>query len=371
MDPTARPTRLTVLHWLLVVITAAATLWLISQVLTKLMVVTAAVVAAALLTALLEPLVRRMVGLGLPRWLASLLTLLGTLAALVAFGYVLVGRVADQSEDLRGALRETGERLRSWVLDSPLPVSASQLDEVPQRLQEGMSSIVPAPLTGAGIAVDVVSALALSLFLWFFMLKDGPRILPWVLSWMPRPRRAPVQRSGELAWDVLTRYVRGTVVIAFADAVGAGVVMAVLGVPLTLSLAVLVFLGAFVPIIGSTVAGAIAVAVTLVTVGPVQALVLVGAVIVVQQLEGNLLQPLIMGRALHLHPAVVVLSVTVGAIVAGVLGALVAMPVVAIAYGIADDLARPEDGTDSTAAGDDLEDEPAQDRGDRAARRPD
>lgn len=324
----------------LLVLAAAATVWLVAFVLRTLIVVTTAVAAALLLTALLHPVVARFVKVGVPRWLASLVAWLLTLVALGGFGYWLIGSIAAQAEDLQGALRQSGERLRSLVLDSPLPVTSGDLDRLPAQALEALQQAAPAPLTGANIAASAVSALILTLFLWFFLLKDGPHMWRWFVSWLPRRRRPVWERSGAIAWFVLGRYVRGTIVIAFADAVGAGIAMAILGVPLTLSLSVLIFLGAFVPIVGSTVAGAVAVLVTLVTVGPVQALILLGAVIVVQQLEGNLLQPLVMGRALDLHPAAIVLSVTAGALVAGVLGALIAVPVVAIAYRVTDDLVR-------------------------------
>lgn len=329
------------LTWCLLVLAVAATLWLAALVLRTLLVVTAAIIAALLLTALLQPLVALLARVGVPRWLASLLSLLLTLTALVGFGYFLVGRITAQTDDLRGALRESGDRLRSLVLDSPLPVTAEQLNRLPEQALDSLRQAAPAPMTGANIAASVLTALALTLFLWFFLQKDGPGMWQWFLSWVPRRRRTTWDRSGVAAWEVLTSYVRGTIVIAFADALGAGITMALLGVPLTLSLSVLIFLGAFVPIVGSTVAGVVAVLVTLVTVGAAQALILLGAVIAVQQLEGNLLQPLVMGRALSMHPAVIVLSVTVGTLVAGVLGALVAVPVVAIAYRIADDLVRP------------------------------
>ena len=160
----------------------------------------------------------------------------------------------------------------------------------------------------------------------------------WFLSWVPRRKAAAFETAGSRAWGVLTSYVRGTVVIALADALGIGAAMLGLGVPLVVSLTLLVFLGAFVPIVGSTVSGVVAVGVTFATVGPIQALLLVAAVIVVQQLEGNLLQPLVMGRALHLHPASIVLAVTVGAVLAGVLGALVAVPVLAMVYRVTEEL---------------------------------
>ncbi len=326
--------------WCLLALAVAAIWWVLGLVLSRLLVAVTAVVAATLLTALLHPVVGLLVRWRLPRALAALATLLITLALLGGIGFLLFERVATQAGNLQQALDESGEQLRSLVLDSALPVDAAQLDRLPDQLLDALAQAAPAPLTGAGIAINTVTALALTLFLWFFMLKDGPGFLPWLLRWVPQKHTTGVRRSAELAWDVATRYVRGTVVIAFADAVGAGIVMAILGVPLTLSLSLLIFLGAFVPIVGSTVAGAVAVAVTLVSVGPLAALILLGAVIGVQQLEGNLLQPLVMGKALHLHPAAIVLAVTIGTLAAGILGALVSVPLYAIGYRIAEESRR-------------------------------
>jgi predicted PurR-regulated permease PerM len=172
-------------------------------------------------------------------------------------------------------------------------------------------------------------------------------VLTVFLLFLPQGRRADVElvpglgapghatavnRGGHAVWEVLTGYIRGTTLIAAVDAIGIGAGMLVLGVPLTASLTCLVFLGAYVPIVGAFVSGALATGITLVTLGPTQALVLLGVVVVVQQVEGNLLQPLVMGHTLQLHAVTTVVSVTIGALVGGVLGALVAVPLVAAAY---------------------------------------
>ena len=317
------------------------TIWLGARVLGRLMVVTAAIVAALLLTALLQPLADLLEGrLRFPRWLASLTTVLTALGAIGGVGYLLVNRALAQSDDLGQALQEGGQQLRQILLDSPLPVSQHKLEAYQTNLFDGIQKALPAPSTGAAVAAQVLTGLALAVFLWFFLLKDGAAMWRWFLSWVPDRKAAAFETAGVTSWEVLTSYVRGTVVIALADALGIGAAMLGLGVPLVVSLTLLVFLGAFVPIVGSTVSGVVAVGVTFATVGPIQALLLVAAVIVVQQLEGNLLQPLVMGRALHLHPASIVLAVTVGAVLAGVLGALVAVPVLAMVYRVTEELTR-------------------------------
>ena len=310
----------------------------VAEFLGRLIVVTAAVVSALLLTALLVPLTDALERVKVPRALAALLTILATLAAVIGVGYLLVTRAVQQFDDLGQALRAGGSKLRNLLEDSPVPVSQKQLDAFQQHVVEQAPGLLPTPATGAALAAEIVSSIALTLFLWFFLLNDGAAMWRWLLSWVPQSRAAGTDRVGHRSWEVVTSYVRGTVVIALADAIGIGIALVAVGNPLWMSLSMLVFLGAFVPIVGATVSGVVAVIVTFATVGVVQALVVLAAVLVVQQLEGNLLQPLVMGHALKLHPVTIVLAVTAGAILAGVLGALVAVPVVAIIYRAAGDL---------------------------------
>lgn len=324
--------------WCLALLVLAVTVWLLAHALMSVISVTAAVVAAVLLTALLRPVCERLERLRLPDWAAALATMLLTLAALAGVGYLVVERALGQVDDLQSAVDRAAGDLRAWVLDSPLPVTRAGLEQSQQHLVDHLPKALPSPASGAMMAGEILGAIALGLFVWFFLLKDGPDMWRWFVTWMPRHRVATVDRVGRRAWDVLGSYMRGTTVIAFADAVGIGVAMALLGVPLATSLSCIVFIGAFVPIIGATISGGLAVIVTLVLLGPAQALILLGAVILVQQLEGNLLQPLVMGRALHLHPVTIVVAVAVGGLVGGVLGAVAAVPVTAIAYRVASDL---------------------------------
>lgn len=171
----------------------------------------------------------------------------------------------------------------------------------------------------------------LALVLCFFYLKDGPRFLPWV-SGLVGPRAAPhVSAIAQRSWVTLSGFIRAQAAVGLVDAVFIGIGLAVLGVPLALPLSVLVFFGAFIPIIGAVVTGALAALVALVTNGPVTALIVIALVLVVQQLEGNVLQPILVGRTLDLHPALVILAVTAGGTLAGIVGAFLAVPVVAVA----------------------------------------
>lgn len=210
---------------------------------------------------------------------------------------------------------------------------------------------VPDPVAGATLALEVLSGTALAVFVLFFLLKDGGRMWGWVLSWTPPAHRPRADGAGRTAWETLRGYVRGSVLIAFVDAAGIGLGLVLLDVPLALSLTLLVFLGAFVPILGATVSGALAVLVALVTQGVTSALVLLAVVLVVQQLEGNVLHPLVMGRALSVHPVVILLAVSAGGLLAGVPGAIVAVPVVAVTYRVADFLADRGDADPAPANG--------------------
>lgn len=309
--------------------------WLLGRVLMAVPSVTTALLAALLLTALTRPMTvwlsRR-----LPTWLAALTTLVTGVAVIVGILALVVDRALAQTEDLQKAASQALADVEQALIRSSLPVTEGRLTDLEDRVREGLPSLLPGPAAAATGAVQVLGGIALALFVWFFLLRDGPRWWQWAMRWVPSRRREAVAEGGDAAWDVLTRYVRGTVVVATIDAVGVAVALLVLDVPMVTSLACLVFLGAFVPIVGSTVAGTLAVAVALVSQGPLVALLVVLAVIAVQQVEGNLLQPLVMGRALHLHPAAVVVAVALGASAAGVIGAVVAVPVVAVATRLAE-----------------------------------
>lgn len=312
------------------------TIWLVARMLAGIMTVTASVIVAVLLTALVHPLAGLLRRRGTPAWLAALAVVLVTLAVLAGAVTLLVGRAQTQVDDLGAAVADGVERLRSALVNSPLPLSERRLDAGEQQLTDALVSALPTPATGAGIVTEVLSGAALTTFLWFFFLKDGRAMWSWAMGFAPARRAAAVDRTGQAVWSVLTSYVRGTTVVAAVDALGIGLGMFILGVPLWASLTLVVFLGAYVPIVGAFVSGGLAVTVALVTVGPVAALILLGVVLLVQQVEGNVLQPLVMGRALHLHPVGIVLAVTVGALAAGVLGVVVAVPLAAIVVRLAD-----------------------------------
>jgi predicted PurR-regulated permease PerM len=324
----------------LCVLVLGTTAWYATRVLGAVMAATAPLVVALLLTALVRPLTVLLQRTRLAAWLAALLTVVSTIVVMCGTVALLVSRGRSQLGDLQSAVEEGIGRLRHALAHSPLPVSEHRLEAGQHELVSAFPGLLPSPVSGAGMLVEVLGGIVLTVFLWFFLLKDGAAMWTWVVGWAPARHASRVDEAGCATWEVLSHYMWGTTAVAAADTAGIGAGMLALGVPLWASLSLIVFLGAYVPIVGAFVSGTLAVGVTLVTLGPVPALILFGVVLAVQQLEGNFLQPMILGKALHLHPVAIVLAVTVGALAGGVLGAVVAVPLVAIALRLAR-LARP------------------------------
>lgn len=288
---------------------------------------------ATLVAAAASPLVDRLAR-RLPRMLAVWLTLLSGFAVVGAVGWWIGSAVRDQWDDLVESATAGWEELRDYVLTGPFPVEEGDLDGLIDRLGEFAAgpSVQRGALTGATLVAEVVTGLFLGLVLLFFLLKDGRGIWQFVSEQIPGRYRARYDDAAVRAAGVLGGYVRGTAVIALVDALVIGVALAIIGVPLALPLAVVVFFGAFIPLVGATVAGALAALVALVSNGLVTALIVLAVVIAVNQLEGDILAPVVLGQALSLHPLAILLALTAGTIVAGVIGALLAVPFAAVAW---------------------------------------
>lgn len=312
----------------------AATVVVLAYALWQLRLIVFPVVAALLLTALLYPAVRRLQGWGVPRALAAAIVFVGGLAVLVGVFTLLTRLLTDQFGDISGSLQDGIDEVRSWLANGPLDLSESQidqtLDDITQAVSDNRDVLAGGAIATATAALEILAGTLLALFTTYFFLYDGARIWAWCVSLFPKPAERPVDEAGRRAWRVLTSYVRATIFIAAVDAVGIGLVLVFVGIPLAVPLAVLVFFGAFVPIVGATVTGAVAVLVALVTSGGVAALIVLAGVIGIQQLEGHILQPLIMGRFVRIHPLAVVLAVGVGGLVAGIWGTVVAVPLAAV-----------------------------------------
>ncbi|MFJ3907396.1 AI-2E family transporter [Streptomyces vinaceus] len=312
----------------------AGMLWVVMKVISEVRLVVLAFAAALLVTALLQPFVVRLRRLGLPRGLATAVTAILGFVVIGLVGWFVVWQVMENLDDLSNRVREGINELKTWALDSPFHVTEKQINDIAKNLSETIGTnteqITSAGLQGVTVLVEVLTGILLAMFSTLFLLYDGKRIWTWVLGLVPAAARPGVAGAGPRAWRTLTAYVRGTVLVALIDAIFIGLGIYFLKVPMAVPLAVFIFLFAFIPLVGAVVSGALAVVVALVTQGPWTALMVLAVVLAVQQIEGHVLQPFILGRAVRVHPLAVVLSVAAGGMVAGIGGAVVAVPLVAV-----------------------------------------
>ncbi|MDQ3607666.1 MAG: AI-2E family transporter [Actinomycetota bacterium] len=320
------------LSWrLLVVVVAVA---LIAFVLWKIRLVVLPLFIAVLLSTLLHPLAQRLRRRGVPNVLASILVFLGGVGVLAGAVYLVVPSVINELTELVVSVQAGIGELGDLLVESPLGLSEVEaqqaIREAEQRLADSLDAIASGVLSGALLVGEVLAGVAIVLVLLFFFIKEGPLIWEWLTGLFGERGQATAQRVGEASWTALSQYVRGIVFVATFDAVVIGLTLALIGVPLVIPLAVLTFIAAYVPFVGAVTAGAVAALVALVSNGVVAALLVVLAVLVVQVVEGNILYPLVVGRTMHLHPVGILLAVTTGAVIAGIIGAMVAVPIMAV-----------------------------------------
>ncbi|MEV6163315.1 AI-2E family transporter [Streptomyces sp. NPDC052052] len=318
--------------WRLLVL--AGTLWVLMRVISAVQLVVLAFAAALLVTALLQPTVARLRRHGLPRGLATAITAILGFVVMGLVGWFVVWQVMDNLDTLSDKVRAGIEDLKNWLLDSPFHVTEQQINDVAKSLSDTIGTnteqITSAGLQGVTVMAEFLTGALLAMFSTLFLLYDGKRIWHWVLRLVPAQARPGVAGAGPRAWRTLTAYVRGTVVVALIDAIFIGLGIWFLHVPMAVPLAVFIFLFAFIPLVGAVISGALAVVVALVTEGVFTALMVLVVVLAVQQIEGHVLQPFILGRAVRVHPLAVVLSVAAGGMIAGIGGAVVAVPLVAV-----------------------------------------
>lgn len=319
--------------WRMLVIVAAAAvvLWLVGRL--RLVLIPLAI--ALLLAALLTPAVQRLRRQAhFPRSLATATVVVGGLIAVAGTLTLVITQFVSGFPALAGKSTDGIRQIQDWLRTGPLHLSNQQLNGAADAAQKWLdthhATLTSGVLSTAGTAVEVLASALLVLFATFFFLRDGGRIWRFLVGLLPTAAREPMARAGEQSWLTLVAYVKATVLVAFIDAVGIGLALLILRVPFALPLAALVFLSSFIPIVGATVSGVVAVLVALVTRGPLVALVVLIAVVMVQQLEGHVLQPLIMGHAVAIHPLAVIVAIATGVVLAGIIGALVAVPVVAV-----------------------------------------
>lgn len=317
---------------LVVLAGVAVAAWL----LLRLRIVLLPLLLALMLATVLQPVAAGARRRGAPPALAALAAmLLAGLVLAAALAAIVPSVVADADELSRG-LTDAVDEIQEWLESGPFGVDPAELEGVRGDLRDaqgGAGEIVRSGVsTGVPIAVQILTQAILTVFFTFFVLKDGERMWAWVLDRAGRGRAATIDRIGEAAMDTLAGYVRGTALTALVDAVFIGLGFLLIGVPLVMPIAVLTFLLAFIPIVGATVAGGVGVLVALADGGLGKAALALAIVLLVQQLEGNLLQPNLVGRRVRLHPMITLAAVTVGGTLGGVVGAFVAVPVVSVAY---------------------------------------
>lgn len=285
---------------------------------------------ALLLAALLGPL-HHVLSRFMPRGLAAFITVVGTLAVIGGLLSFVGSQLTSQLDDITTKVTEGINQLREWVRTS-FGITDDQVERWLDQAREAVSSgNLADTATSAGLTVGhVIAGFFLALFTLYFFLYDGGTIWGWVVRLFPRGAREKVHSSGLIAWGQLASFTRATILVAAADAIGIGVGAAILGVPFASGIGLIVFFGAFIPIVGATISGTVAVLLALVALGPIQALIMLGIIIGVQQLEAHLLQPLLIGRAMRIHPLAVILAIAAGIVLAGIIGGLIAVPTVAV-----------------------------------------
>jgi len=319
--------------WRVIVVVAAVAV--LAFALAQIRLVVVPVVFALFVASALAQPVRGLRRLRFPRAAASAVALVGTILVLGGLLTLIAPHVAGEFGDVRDNVREGTVQVTDWLLEGPLDLSRGDLERYREQaldeLEERSGDIAGGVIGGAYLAVEIVAGVLLTLVLAFFFLKDGDRMWPWVVGLFPPLARTRVDDVGRIAWATLGGYLRGVTLVALFDAVFIAIALWLIGVPLVLPLALLTFVGGFFPIVGAFTAGAAAALVALVSNGPVDALLVVAAVIAVQQIEGNILHPVVVSRAVKIHAVAVLLAVTAGAVIWGIVGAFLAVPVVAVA----------------------------------------
>ncbi|QGZ51972.1 AI-2E family transporter [Streptomyces sp. QHH-9511] len=315
---------------LLVLVMTAVTLWVLG----RMWSVVWPLIVALFLTTLTWPLTRFLRRRGwAPALAAAVVTVLFLLVVAGIVALIAVP-VSSQSGELADGVVEGIQKLREWAAGPPLNIGDDQIsgafDAAVARVQDSVGSMVTTIASGVSTVFNGLVTAVLALFLMFFFLKDGPRFLPWLTRQLPGRLATDVPVVAARGWDTLGAFVRSQAFVGFLDAVFIGLGLWILDVPLVLPLAVLTFVSAFVPIVGALFAGLVAVLIALVSNGLTDALIVLAIIVVVQQLEGNVFQPMIQSRGLGLHAAVVLLAVTLGGNLAGIVGSLLAVPAAAL-----------------------------------------
>ncbi|GAB2460900.1 AI-2E family transporter [Jatrophihabitans fulvus] len=308
-------------------------LYVLTQIFFRIELVAFSFIIALFFTAVLHPLERSLRRLPGSRSVSAALALLIGLAVLGGVGYFVAWQISAHSAQLGDQISEFVDETRDWLQNGPLNLKSKDLnrltDEFQKAVQEHQGELISGAIETVRTVVEVLGALLLILLSTFFLLRDGEQIWNWVLRLFPRASQFRLDRAGRVGWRTFGGYMRGQVLIALFHGVSVTVLLLILRVPLAGALGVLIFLGSFVPLVGLTVTGALCVAVALLEHGFGAALVVAISIIVLVQVEAHLLQPYIMSRSVEVHPLAIALAVLTGTVLAGIVGALLAVPLVA------------------------------------------
>jgi predicted PurR-regulated permease PerM len=316
--------------WRLAVI--AVVVVLAVRALADLRVVVVPLLVAVLAATQLHPAAQRLRARGAGRALAALLVVGGAGTVLAGVLALLAPAVVGELDDLGDSVGEGIRRVTQWAADAGLGVDPEAgAGDLVAALRDNAQTLGGGAVAGAMVAVEILAGLALLVVFTFFLVKDGDEMWRWLVARLGAGSQAGAEELGRRLWRTLGLYVRGLVVVAAFDAIFIALALWVIGVPLVIPLAVLTFLAAFIPVLGAWLAGAACALVALVALGPQEALLVIAATVVVQQVESNVLHPVVMGRALSLHPMLILAVVSVGGILGGVLGAALAPPIAAAA----------------------------------------
>jgi predicted PurR-regulated permease PerM len=328
--------------WALRFLIVMAALFVLLTLLNSVSLVTITVIVAIMICALLQPLVGLLTTHHVPRTLAAVLVFVLGMSALVAAAWFVVQQVSANSSALGSQLLDAVGTIRHWLVTGPPRMSERQVtqlvDDLTKTITENRAGLAQGAFATANSAFLVVGGTIFCMFATLFLLTDDGGIWRWIVRLFPDEGRAKVAHAGNVAWRTLIAYMRSTVLLALINSFTMVVIMLVAGMPLVVPLGVLLFLGSMIPLIGMLVAGVVVVLVALVTKSAVMAVVMALALVLTVQLEGNLLNPLILGKAVQIHPLGILMAVTAGTILGGIFGAFIAVPLVAIVNNVANDV---------------------------------
>jgi predicted PurR-regulated permease PerM len=311
----------------------AALLYVAGKVAALLYLVIVPCAAAILLTALLQPLTLRLRHRGLGPLSATWCTLLLAFVLIGGAVWLVTARVEAEYPALVTQVGRTSTQIQNWLASSPFHIRTGNLEKISDNLvnylTQHRSTVEGAALTGGRIVIELLAGIVLCFFISFFLIKDGERIWAWIVSGFSAERGRRANLAGHAAWQAVVYYVRGTVAVAAIHAIVMGITLTIIGSPLVAPLALFMFVAAFVPLAGVLIAGTVAILIVLASKGLIAAVIVLAVMVVMNQLEGHLLQPQVVGKMVHLHPLAVILVLAVAGVVAGIAGAVVAVPITA------------------------------------------